>query len=50
MGIHHRSSGDRASYRTLIALGENHHQGDVVSKVLTTWAGAVNNSSLYGDV
>ena len=35
---------DRASRRTLIALREIHHASGVALKVLTTWAGAVNDS------
>ncbi len=38
------SGSDRASRRTLIALRENHHASGVALKVLTTWAGAVNDS------
>ncbi len=44
VGIHHLLESDRASRRTLIALGENHHASGVALKVLATWAGAVNNS------
>ena len=47
VGVHHRRNGDRASYRTLIALGENHHRSDVVLKALATWKDAVDNSDPY---
>lgn len=47
MGIHHRRNGHRASHRTLIALGENHHRSDVTLKVLATWESAVDNSDPY---
>lgn len=38
---------DRASHRTLIALGANHHRSDVALKALATWEGAVDNSDPY---
>jgi len=47
VGVHHRSNGHRASHRTLIALGENHHRSNVALKVLATWESAVDNSDPY---
>ncbi len=44
ISIHHSVS-DRASLRTRIALGTNHHVNGVTLKVLVTWA-AVNDSAV----
>jgi hypothetical protein len=44
--IHHRG-GDRASYRMLIALGENHRGNGVTLKVRATWGGC-HRQRLHG--